>query len=93
MTLLDVADICQKLVGRLHRHSTKVGNKMSASSMRGDPAFAALASVLPTQRQHITTMTAPICADIGDGFESMGNAMLDLFFVSLLLMQDALVRI
>ena len=47
-------------------------------------AFGALATVLPTQRKHITTMTTPVGADVSERFKPMRNAMVDLFFVSFL---------
>lgn len=44
----------------------------------------ALLGVLPAQRQHVPTVTTPVGADVGDSLETMRNAVIDLFLVSLL---------
>jgi hypothetical protein len=49
----------------------------------------AFARVLFAEWEDITTMTTPICANIGKRLKSMGNAMVQFFFVGVL--TDALV--
>jgi len=81
---LDVADIRQKGVGGLHSHATEVGDEVSAGCVASNTTFAALAGILATKRQHITTVAAPVCANIGDRFEAMRNTVFNLIFVALL---------
>jgi hypothetical protein len=44
-----------------------------------------LLGVLPPEGKHITTVTTPIGADIGDRLETMRDPMVDLLLVSLLI--------
>lgn len=61
---------------------------MRASRMASDPAFTAFLGVFPSERQHVTAMATPVCTDVRKGFESVRDSVLDLVFVSLLLLMD-----
>ncbi len=52
--------------------------------MASDIALGALACVLAAKGKHITAVTAPIRADIGQGLETMRDTMIDLLFISVL---------
>jgi hypothetical protein len=56
--------------------------------MASDPAFTAFLGVFPSERQHVTAMATPVCTDVRKGFESVRDSVLDLVFVSLLLLMD-----
>lgn len=57
---------------------------MRAVCVTSNITLGALARVLAAKGKHITTMTAPIRADIGQGLETMRDAMVNLLFVSVL---------
>ena len=54
---------------------------MRAVGVAGNVALGAPSSVLPTQRQHIAAVAAPVRADVVDGFEPVGDAVVDLLRV------------
>lgn len=58
---------------------------MRAGGVASNVALGTFLRVLASKRKHVTTVTAPVCAEIGKCFESMGNTMLDLFLITLLL--------
>lgn len=57
---------------------------MSAARMAGDTALAAPSSIFSTEREHIPTVTTPVCADVCDGLKPMRYTMVDFVFVILL---------
>ena len=57
---------------------------MSTVGVTGNIAFGASPGVLPAQRKHISAMTTPVCTEVGDWFETVGYAMIDLFPVVVL---------
>lgn len=57
---------------------------MSTIGVAGNVALGTLASIFAAQREHITTVTTPVRANIGQRFETMRNAMIDLLFISFL---------
>ena len=65
----------------LHGHSAEIGDEVCAVGVAGDVALGAPSSVLPTQRQHIAAVAAPVRADVVDGFEPVGDAVVDLLRV------------
>lgn len=81
---IDILPIAEEDVCRLHRHTAEVRYQMRTVGVTCDVAFGAFASVLATQRKHITTVTAPICADVGDRLESVRDAMVDFLRVVVL---------
>jgi hypothetical protein len=44
-------------------------------------AFGTFAGVFATEGKHVAAVTTPVCADIGEWFESVGDTVVDLFFV------------
>lgn len=81
---IDVLPIAKEDVCRLHRHTAEVRYQMRTVGVTCDVAFGAFASVLATQRKHITAVTAPICTDVGDRLESVRDAMVNFFGVVVL---------
>jgi hypothetical protein len=57
---------------------------MSAIGMACNVTFRTFACIFASERKHISTMAAPIRADIRQGFESMGDAVINLLFIALL---------
>lgn len=57
---------------------------MLAFGVAGNATFRALFSTFGAQWQHVSTVTTPICANVGDGLETMRDAMVELVFVSVL---------
>ena len=58
---------------------------MSATCVTSDPTLAASSCVLASQWKHVSTVTAPIRADIRDGLKPVRNPMVKLVLVILLL--------
>lgn len=81
---VDLSPVVQELVRRFHRHTTEIGNKMGAMGMTCDITFRAFSSILPAKRQHITTVTTPVCSQVRERFETVRNSVIDLFLVSIL---------
>jgi hypothetical protein len=52
--------------------------------MASDIAFSATTSILASNGKHVSAVAAPISSNVGDGFEAMGNAMIDFLFISIL---------
>jgi hypothetical protein len=52
--------------------------------MAGNVALGALPGVFPAKREHVTAVTAPIRADVGERLETMGDTMIDFLLVALL---------
>lgn len=80
---VDITPISEQLVRSLHRHAAEIRNQVSTISMTSDTTFRAPASILSAKREYISTVTAPVCTDIGEGFEAMGYPVVDLLFVVL----------
>lgn len=57
---------------------------MSTVGVAGNIAFCTSPGVLSAQRKHISAMTTPVCTEIGDWFETVGYAMVDLLPVVVL---------
>jgi len=72
------------LIGCLHRHTTEVGNEMRTVSVTGDIALRTFARVLPSKGKHITAVTAPVRAHVGERFESMWDTMVNLLLITIL---------
>lgn len=83
MLLLDGAHVAEQLVGGLHRHTTEVRHQMRTVGVAGDAALRASSSVLATKGEHVAAVAAPVCADVVDGLETVGDAVVDLLFVLL----------
>lgn len=80
---VDVSPVAQKLIGSLHRHATKVRDKVRAICVASDIAFGATTSVLASNGEHVSTMAAPISSDVGYRLKAMGNAMIDFLLISI----------
>jgi hypothetical protein len=52
--------------------------------MAGNVALGALPGVFPAKREHVTAVTAPIRANVGERLETMGDTMIDFLLVALL---------
>jgi len=52
--------------------------------MAGDIALGTLASVLAAEGKHVATVATPIRAYVSERLKAMGNAVVDLLFVTLL---------
>jgi hypothetical protein len=76
-----ITPVTKKLVGSLHRHTTEVGDEVCTVSMACNFALGAPASILASEGEDVTTVTAPVRTQVGDGFEAMRNTMVDLLFV------------
>ena len=81
---VDLPPVIQKLVRRLHRHTTEVRDEVSAMGVARNVALRTLSSILPAKRQHITAVAAPVGSQVREWFETMGNPVIDLFLVSVL---------
>ena len=81
---VDLPPVIQKLVRRLHRHTTEVRDKMSAVSVARNVTFRTFSSILPAERQHISTMTTPVCSQVCERFETVRDSVVDLLLVSVL---------
>ena len=57
---------------------------MSAIGVAGNAAFSTPARVLTAKREHVATVTTPVRSDIGDGLETMGNAVINLLCIVIL---------
>jgi hypothetical protein len=57
---------------------------MSTVGVTGNVTFRAATGIFAAQWQHITTVTAPIGTNVGEGLEAMGNAMIYLLFIAFL---------
>lgn len=53
--------------------------------MAGDLAFRASSRILSAKRKHVTAMAAPISTEVCYWRETMGNAVIDLLFISILI--------
>jgi hypothetical protein len=51
--------------------------------MASNVTFRATSGVLTTEREHVATMAAPVRADVRERLETVGNAVIDFFFVIL----------
>ena len=80
-TLCCSADLAQNLVGLLVGDAAEVWNKVDAVVVAGRATLGALASLFSSKRQHVATVTAPVGAHVGEGLETMRNAVVDLLFV------------
>ena len=78
---VDVLPVAQKHVRRLHGHSTEVRDEVRTVSVAGDVAFRAPSSVLAAEGEHVTAVAAPVSTDVVDGFEPVGDAVVDLLRV------------
>lgn len=56
---------------------------MNAVVVAGRTTLGALASLFSSERQHVTTVTAPVGAHVGEGLETVRNAMVDLLLVGI----------
>ena len=74
----------EKRVGGLHGHTAEVGDQVRTVGVASDVALRAPSRVLATQRQHVAAVAAPVRADVVDGLEPMGDAVVDLLRVVLL---------
>jgi hypothetical protein len=81
---IDLPPVIQQLVCRLHRHTTEIGDKVSTIGMTCNVAFRTFSGILSTKRKHVTAMTTPIRTQICEGFETVRNPVINLFFVSIL---------
>lgn len=86
---VDLPPVIQKFVRRLHRHTTEVGDKVSAVCVACNVTFRTLSSILSTKRQHITAVTTPVGTQVCEWFETVRNPVVDLFLVSVLKTQSA----
>lgn len=66
---------------------------MGTVCMASNITFRTFASILSSEREHVTTMTAPIRTNIGQRFEPMRNTMIDFLFVVFLKKKKKLVTI
>lgn len=57
---------------------------MGTIRVASDVAFRAFASIFAAEWKHITTVTTPICSNIGESLETMWNPMIDFLLVALL---------
>ena len=57
---------------------------MRAVRVTGNSAFCTSTRVLPSKRKHISTVATPIRADVGNGFETMGDTMVYLLCIVVL---------
>ena len=80
---IDISPVSQDLVRCLHRHAAEVGDEVHAVGVAGDVALGALARVLAAEGEHVAAVAAPVGADVGEGFETMGNAVVDFLLVIL----------
>lgn len=80
-TLCCSANLSQDLVGLLVRDTTEVWNKVDAIVVAGRAALSTLASLFSSERQHVTTVTAPVGAHVGKCLETMRDAVVDLLLV------------
>jgi len=81
---VDVAPISKKLVRGFHRHTTKIGNKVSTIGMTSDITLRTLASIFASKREHVAAMATPISANVCERFEAMWDAMINLLLVAFL---------
>ena len=81
---IDLPPVIQQFVRRLHRHTAKIGDKMSAIGVTCDVALGTFPGILSAKRKHITAVTAPIRTEVRERFETVRNPVVDLFFVSIL---------
>jgi hypothetical protein len=52
--------------------------------MGGDITFSTTTGILAANGEHVSAVTAPISSDVGYGFESVRNAVIDFLFISVL---------
>jgi hypothetical protein len=52
--------------------------------MAGDVALGTLARVLAAEGKHVTAVATPIRANVSEGLKAMGDAVVDLLFITLL---------
>lgn len=81
---VDRTQLCQEFVCGRHWHATEIWDKMGARSMAGEIALRALSSVLAAEREHVSTVTAPVGTDVCNGLEPVRDAMVDFHFVAIL---------
>lgn len=67
----------QDLICVLHTHATQIRNKMHATSMASEFALNALPRSGLADWKHVTAMTAPVCPNIREFIESVGNLMVE----------------
>lgn len=81
---VDIAPLCQELVGSLHGHATKIRDEMRTRSVAGEVTFRTFASVLAAKRKHVATVAAPAGANVGNGLKAVRYPVVDFHFVTIL---------
>jgi len=81
---VDITPASKKLICCLHRHTTEIRHEVSAIRMAGDIAFCAFASILTTERKHVTTVATPIGTNVCQRLKTMRDTMINFLFVSIL---------
>jgi len=61
---VDITPASEKLICCLHRHTTKIGNEMSAICMAGNITFRAFPSIFTTEGKHVTAVATPVGTNI-----------------------------
>lgn len=84
LSSLDVSKLGQQDVRHFHCHAAEIGNQMHTSCVTSERTLGAFARILLAERQHVTAMTTPTCAEVAEWLESMGNTMINLFLIALL---------
>ena len=82
---VDISPIAKKLIGSLHRHTAKIGNKMGAVSVTCYVAFGTSPSILSAKGKHVTAMTTPVRPYVGNRFEPVRDAVIYLLSVIILI--------
>lgn len=83
----DLASFTEQSVGGLHGHAAEVRDEVGTVRVAGNVTLRATPCVLAAQGEHITTVAAPVRADIVDGFKAVGNAVIDLLRIVFLYMR------
>jgi hypothetical protein len=81
--ILGANQCLENLICRFHRHSTEIGHKVSALSMARKTALGAALGVLASKGKEVTAVAAPVRGDVGESFETVRNAVVDLLFVGI----------
>jgi len=82
--LVDIPPVAKKLIGSFHGHPTEIGDKMSAVGVTCNVTIQTFTSVFSSEREHVSAMTTPIRANVGERFETMWNAVVDLLLIAVL---------
>lgn len=56
---------------------------MNAVVVAGRATLGTFASLFSSERQHVTTVAAPVGAHVGEGLETVRDAMVDLLLVGI----------